>query len=413
MNTVTATDHHEQELALILSSASPKILKGLENLLLNAGFSAFFIGEDRREVEEILSSLPTPRLAILDLVAPAADGIGILNRLSRRVPHLQAVLLGQTGALRAPGVGVVEFDQTVAFGWLTGAWHLDDLAELEHRLQVMRGLGEIQPEDLANAIYKRQFELHYQPIFDIRDARPKLARVEGLLRWNHPRFGLLLPGIFWSHIEAAGLTHRATDLTLALAAGQLVEWRRTGIGIPISVNITSDQLLDLRFPARLSRLIAELNVEQKQIVLEITEAGIMSSSPEPVTVVEDLIDRGFQLVIDGFGRGPISFRQVMTQPFIGVKIDGGLIREVRRQERARQLVSGMIHLAHDLRMSVTAKNIETQEMLLFLKGLGCDEAQGWYLGGPVPPAEFVATAAGESAALNPDHALVSSPAVDG
>jgi EAL domain-containing protein (putative c-di-GMP-specific phosphodiesterase class I) len=110
----------------------------------------------------------------------------------------------------------------------------------------------------------------------------------------------------------------------------------------------------------------------------------MSHRPEPVAVAADLIDHGFRLVIDDFGRGSISLTQVMTLHFSAIKLDACLVRQVSHSDRAKQLVRGIIRLAQDLGMRTCAESVETADTLLLLKGLGCDEVQGWHLGRPMP-----------------------------
>lgn len=365
--------------ALVLTVSDPKSHKGLENMLQAFGFDVSFVS-DNGEMAAALTK--TPKLVVLDLAAPPGDAVGHLNRLSRVSPGPQTVLMGTAAA--QPGVGVVEFNQTVAFGWLTKAWHVDDLGELEHQLRRNVPSADITREALLRALDNRELILHYQPIFDLRKRDPELVAVEALVRWAHPDLGLLLPGQFLPQAQAEGLMTRLTDQTLQLAAEQLTAWKQQGTTLPISVNIGADLLTDHQFPARLVRALKELAIGPEDLILEVAERGVMSQRPEPVAVAAELIDQGFRLVIDDFGRDSISLTQVMTLRFTAIKIDESLIRQVGRSERAKQLVRGIVRLAHDLGMRACAESVETAEILFLLKGLGCDEAQGWYLGRPLP-----------------------------
>jgi EAL domain-containing protein (putative c-di-GMP-specific phosphodiesterase class I) len=367
--------------AVVLSVAGRKMHQGLENLLQAFGFEVSFAADG----EEITASLNKgPALVVLDLGAPPGDAIGYLNRLASVNPEAQTVLLG-AGASQA-GMGVVEFNETVAFGWLAKAWHVDDLGELEEQLRRTTPARDLTRVDLLRALDNHEFVLHYQPIFDLRRNEQELVAVEALVRWSHPDLGLLPPGAFLPLAETEGLMQRMTDHTLQLAAEQLTAWKQQGRKLPISVNIGADLLTDHEFPERLLRALTELGIDPEDLILEVAERGVMSHRPEPVTVAADLIDRGFHLVIDDFGRGSISLMQVMILRFVAIKIDECLIRQVSRRERAKQLVRGIVRLAHDLGMRVCAESVETAEVLFLLKGLGCDEAQGWYLGRPLPAA---------------------------
>ncbi len=372
--------------ALVLSVSERKVHAGLENMLQAFGFDVSFV-RDGGEMAAALTK--TPELVVLDLAAPPGEAVGHLNRLSRVSPATQTVLMG--AAVSQQGMGVVEFNQTVAFGWLTKAWHVDDLGELEHQLRRNVPSPEISRDALLRALDVHELTLHYQPIFDLRRRDPELVAVEALVRWAHPELGLLLPGQFLPKAETEGLMPLVTDRTLQLAAEQLTAWKQQGRKLAISVNIGAELLTDHQFPVRLTRVLKELAVGPEDLILEVAERGVMSQRPEPVAVAADLIEHGFRLVIDDFGRGSISLAQVMSLRFSAIKIDESLIRQVSRSERAKQLVRGIVRLAHDLDMRTCAESVETSESLFLLKGLGCDEAQGWFLGRPLPASELALT----------------------
>lgn len=366
------------QVALVMTLTDRKTHCGLDNLLQAFGFEVCFI-RDGREIAGALNRVPA--LVVLDLAAPPVNAIGYLNRLSRENPHVQAVLM--RASANHTGIEVVEFDQTVAFGWLTHAWHLDDLGDLENRLRRNLPVTEFTRESLLRALDNQELILHYQPIFDLRKHAPEAVAVEALVRWIHPELGLLMPGQFLPWMEARGLMVQLTDQTLELTAEQVTVWKRQGFLLPISVNISATLLTDDHFPARLTRGLKELSVEPQELTLEISECGIMSQRPELVRVVAGLIDHGFRLVIDDFGRDCVSLLQVVTLPFSAIKLDECLIRQMNRNERVKQLVSSIIRLAHDLGMQTCAENVETAETMFLLKGLGCDQAQGWYFSRPV------------------------------
>lgn len=377
-----AMETGESGLALVLSGAGGNAHRGLANLLQAAGFATEFVTDAQRLAD---GPAEVPALVVLDLEATPPDSVALLNRLSRAQPPPQVVLIGLSGQ---SDVGVVEFNQTVAFSWLTRAWHVDGLTELEQRLRDARPLPDIDRAMLVHALDRQEFVLHFQPIFDIRRGENELTAAESLIRWQHPRHGLLMPSTFLPVVERENLVAQLTDLTLQLAAEQKTAWKRAGSNVLITVNLDGELLTDLQFPARLMRYLAELGVEPDDLVLEVSEGGVMSRRPEPVSVAADLIDRGFRLVIDDFGRGPISLAQVLSLRFSGIKIDEHLIRQISRNERVRQLVRGMVRLAHDLGMRAGAKSVESAETLFFLKGLGCDDVQGWHLGRPVPGSQL-------------------------
>lgn len=365
--------------ALVMTVTDRNAHRGLDNLLQAFGLDVCFV-RDGGEISALLTR--PPKFVVLDLAAPPHDAVGHLNRLSRDSPRMQAVLMG--AAANQTGMGVVEFNQTVAFGWLTRAWHVDNLGDLEDQLRRNVPITDFTGDALAGALANNELILHYQPIYDLRRPDPEPVAVEALVRWAHPELGLLMPGQFLPMMEARGLMAQLTDQTLQLVARQMTMWKRQGFRMPISVNISTELLADYQFPARLVRMLSELSVDPEELTLEVSECGIMSQRQEPVAVVTELIDQGFRLVVDDFGRDCVSLMQIVTLPFAGIKIDECLIQQVGRNERVKHLAGSIIRLAHDLGMRTCAKSVETAEAMLLLKGLGCDQAQGWYFGRPVP-----------------------------
>lgn len=365
--------------ACVLTVASEKAHQGLGNMLRTFGFDVAYL----RGPDDVAAALANrPALVVLDLATMPADGVRLLNRFSQVRPSPQAVLMGT--ATDQSGVGIVEFHHTVAMDLLARAWHVEDLGELEHQLRRKAAPADVLRRSLPAAFENHEFVLHYQPIFDVRKGEPERVALEAFVRWNHPELGLLGPGDFLATAREAGMMSRLTDITLQLAAEQLTAWKKHGRRLPVSVNVGAELLTDEQFPARLLRALGELAIGPEDLILEVAEHGVMSERPEPVAVVADLIERGFRLVIDDFGRGSISLIQVMTLRFEALKIDGSLIRQVSRNDRAKQLVRGIVRLAHDLGMRTCAESVESAETLFLLKGLGCDEAQGWHLGRPLP-----------------------------
>jgi EAL domain-containing protein (putative c-di-GMP-specific phosphodiesterase class I) len=283
-------------------------------------------------------------------------------------------------------VGVVEFDQTVKLSWLGGAWHLDNLQQLEARLRARGRPGvTITPTQVSAALQAGQLELRYQPTLNLRNAGATSA-VEGLLRWNHPTLGLLTAGEFLPVASDSALLRQLTDFALLAAVQQLQQWRRVGIATPISINLDVSLLNDVQFPKRLAGLIREYGVDPGHLRLEVSEHGFMSGSAETGSVIEGLFERDFHLSLDDFGSAAIALQHVLLLPFAEVKLSADLIHGLAGNERARRLTRGLIHLVHDLGMHACGKGVETAEQMLLLQAIGCDAAQGWYIGGPVLPA---------------------------
>ncbi len=366
--------------AIIVTSSPPTSHTGLYKGLVATGFDVTFVHSADAWLFE--DDDPRPSLVVVDLMAPVANTTKHLNGLSehRSVPQIVFWGTGPTD------IGVVEFDQTASLNWLAGAWHMDTVFQLEHRLRQNRHAPlNIAPQDVIAALEVGQIEIHYQPTINLRAAKSG-SPVEALLRWRHPTFGVLTASEFLPTGPDPLVRRQLTDFALNNAVQQLRLWRDAGIDTPIAVNLETSLLNDVQFPKRLSLLIREFDVYANRLHLEISEQGVMSGTPETGQIIEALTDRDFRLSVDDFGASRISMQQVLLLPFAELKLSAGLIQLVARSERARRLTRGIIHLAHDLDMLTCGKGVETAEQMLLLKGIGCDAAQGWYVGGAVPPA---------------------------
>lgn len=380
--------------AVVLTSAPRSDHSGLEKVLHAADFSVTFCDDVDAAISAVQRS---PHIVVVDLRAAIPGTTAFLNRLSAgdRVP--QTIFWG-TGPTR---VGVVEFDQTVRLNWLSGAWHLDTLQQLEARLRTRdRPRVVLMAAELRTALQAGEIELRYQPTMDLRrmDAH---SPVEALLRWRHPNLGLLTASEFMPAAEEPRLRQDLTDFALLKAIEQLKAWQLAGIKTGIAVNLEASLLKDVQFPRRLTRLVNEHHVDPARLELEVSERGVMSGTPETAAIIEALVERDFRLSLDDFGGTQISLQQVLLLPFSQLKISAALVHSLGASERARRLTRGLIHLAHDLDMLACGKGVETSEQMLLLQALGCDAAQGWYVGGPVEASEL-ADAVGSSEAARDD-----------
>lgn len=368
--------------ALVLSAAGLPAHRGLRHLLSSHGMDVVFA----TNADVFPQELTAPAFIVLDLSESPPGAIATLNRLCLRGLAARVVFLGAIN--NADGVGVVELNQTVTGGWLTRAWHVDHLGELEGRLREAVPRPPVSVQGLADGLSSGEIILHYQPIYDIHQRDEQVTALEALVRWDHPQFGVLEPAVFLPMAAEGGLMSRLAEVTIRLAAEQRRAWKRAGLRPPVAVKLGADLFVTAGFAPRLARLYSEVGLEPEDLILEVSEGGVMTQRPEALLAAGDLIDQGFRLVIDHFGRGSVSLAQLMTLRFAGMKLDQSLIRQVGRNERTRQLVRGLSRLAQDLGMRTAAQCVENTETLMILRGLGVDEAQGWQFGPPVHPTEI-------------------------
>lgn len=242
--------------------------------------------------------------------------------------------------------------------------------------------------DIEEAIRRDHLTVHYQPIFDIRAATPKLNMAEALVRWNHPELGMLSPLDFelWQASEL--IKARLTDYVLQRVVEQHFAWEKDNNSCPVAVNLSIAMLVDDEFPESLATLLAKHNVDHALLYLELTEHQSTVLPESALRTMDHLTQIGFRIVLDNFGSKAVSLADLASLPLAGLKIDGELIGGLVDSERIRQLVGGIIHLAHDLGIPACATHVENEETAFILKGLGCDRAQGWHFGMPMPPCEL-------------------------
>ncbi len=243
-------------------------------------------------------------------------------------------------------------------------------------------------EELRVAVKEDHFLLHYQPLLDLRSG--EVLAVEALLRWPHPRLGVLAPLKFLPLAEDAGLMKALTALMLNKALEQCASWWAAGRQMSVSVNISATNLLDTGFVDLVRDLLDQYQLPAKVLVLEITETSIIADFDESQRVIRQLRDLGLTVSIDDFGAGFTSLAHLSGLAVGELKLDRSFIASLvaGEQERDLELIRGTIRLGHSLGLRIVAEGIEDADTLSLLRDLGCDLAQGYFIGKPKPATEF-------------------------
>jgi diguanylate cyclase len=243
-------------------------------------------------------------------------------------------------------------------------------------------------EELRAAVEGEHLVVHYQPQVDLRNGDTIAA--EALVRWQHPRLGLMPPLDFLPLAEEAGLMGPLTRLVLEQALAQYAIWRAAGRRLAMSVNVSSSTLLDPGFIDMVRDALLRHRVPAPALILEITETTIIRDFTACKSVIDDLRSLGVGVSIDDFGSGFTSLAYLGSLPVTELKLDrsfiGGLSSYGRDQDV--KLVRATIELGHALGLLVVAEGIETLATLELLALLGCDRAQGYFTGRPVAAQEF-------------------------
>ena len=244
-------------------------------------------------------------------------------------------------------------------------------------------------EDFAAAIREKQFLVYYQPKYDITRSEPVLSSAEALVRWKHPKRGMVSPGAFIPVFEKNGLIQELDNYVWNEAAAQIRDWKeRFGVSVPVSVNISRIDMYDPYFIEKLDDIVARNGLEHRELLLEITESAYTEDSAQIVDTVNRLREKGFRIEMDDFGTGYSSLNMISDLPIDALKLDMQFIRNAFRERKDTRLLEVIFHLAESLEVPTIAEGVETAEQMLTLKSMGCDIVQGYYFSRPLPANEF-------------------------
>jgi diguanylate cyclase (GGDEF)-like protein len=239
---------------------------------------------------------------------------------------------------------------------------------------------------LARGVTGNEFALHYQPLLDLRSGR--IEAVEALIRWEDPARGTIAPETFIRVAEEAGLMQTIGRWTLEAAASQSSAWHRSKFRMPISANVSVNQLRDPHFYDHLRETLADYGVAPRSMRLEVTESAAMADTAAATEVLSRCRALGMEIVLDDFGTHYSSLTYLQRLPIDTIKIDRSFVRELPHSEHDAAIVRGVISLGHDLNRRIVAEGVERPEQLQWLRAAGCDVAQGFLIQRPMPPAFF-------------------------
>jgi diguanylate cyclase len=244
-------------------------------------------------------------------------------------------------------------------------------------------------EELRVAIERRQLELHYQPQIELSTGR--VVAVEALLRWRHPRLGQVPPLAFLSLAEESDLMRPLTRFVLEDALSQCARWHAAGDRVTVSVNVSPTDLVDPSFTEVVAEALERNHLPPGALVVEVTETSPISDLDRSKQAIERLSQAGVVVSVDDFGAGFTSLAYLGSLAVSELKLDRSFITELTTARAGRDvtLVRSTIELAHSLGLRVVAEGVEDDVSLDLLTTLGCDLAQGFLIGRPVPADELV------------------------
>jgi diguanylate cyclase len=230
---------------------------------------------------------------------------------------------------------------------------------------------------LRSALSRREFVLHYQPKVDIRSSQ--IVSVEALIRWHHPKRGLVPPLDFIPLAEETGLILPIGEWVLHEACRQARAWHTAGMPqLRMAVNLSAKQFCPKNLVASVRRALLESGLEARFLELELTETAVMQDPEASVAILHELSALGVRISIDDFGTGYSSLSYLRRFPLNKVKIDRSFVGQICRSRSDAAIVRAIVSLAHSLELCVIAEGVETVEQLDFLSGIDCDQYQGYY-----------------------------------
>jgi len=338
-------------------------------------------------------------LILSDITMQRMSGLEMVPQIRMIAPQTLVVMISglQTieCAIAAMRVG--------AFDYITKPFDLSQVGEavcraLEHGKSLeTRQLHEESLKELINqraeeaklesglrrAVEQHEFVVHYQTQVEI--ASGEIVGTEALVRWQHPRFGLLPPVDFISLAEKTGLIVDIGAAVMRAAAIQTRQWQVDGPpDFHVAVNVSARQLKEEDFVSRLIEILAESELDPASLELELTETSIVENSESIATLLTDIRSMGVKIAIDDFGTGYSSLSYLGRLPIDTVKLDRSFVNGATTHPDQAALVMAIVNLAHNLRLRVIAEGVETEEQLNFLRLLRCDQGQGYFFDQPAP-----------------------------
>ncbi|WP_146246308.1 putative bifunctional diguanylate cyclase/phosphodiesterase [Actinoplanes xinjiangensis] len=243
-------------------------------------------------------------------------------------------------------------------------------------------------EELRTGLDRRELTLHYQPQMHLGTG--VVTGVEALVRWDHPRRGLIFPDVFLPLAEHAGLMGRLTLQVLDMALEQCRDWRADGLELVVAVNLSASNLQDATMPGHVADALARYDVPPAALHLEITEEILMRDAARATVVLAELRAMGVRLAVDDYGTGYSSLAYLHALPVDDLKLDRAFVTHCDTDPRSAAIVKSTVELAHNLGMRMIAEGVESEAALSRLREWDCDLVQGYHLSRP-QPADRLAT----------------------
>lgn len=335
-------------------------------------------------------------MLVIDLMMPMVDGVEVLRNVARSGVRPGIVLMSGLDRKTLDGARqVAQANGLHVCDVLQKPFRSSELRDVliknsggRPRPAPVRAQGErpsISSDDVRRGLERNEFVVHFQPQVSLTDGA--WQGVEALVRWQHPVHGLLFPDAFIAQTETDDLALPFAKAVLIASIRELAMLDRDGgFSGTLSVNISPRALSDYGLPETVVDALKDGRLDRSRLILEVTETSVAASEAMALDIQTRLRMRGIRLSIDDFGTGQSSLERLKDSPFDELKIDMVFVRAADTDPTARSIVENSIHLGHSLAMHVVAEGVETESTFRWLRSLGCELAQGYWIERPKPPA---------------------------
>jgi len=271
------------------------------------------------------------------------------------------------------------------------------LYQAERDQDYMRRLRLIR--DIHFAAQKRELSVVYQPKLDI--ATGEVRQVEALMRWHHSELGFIGPDEFITLAEQTGSIHKLTQWILMAIASQIGIWTEKGLHLQVAMNISALDLENERFPDQIRMILEAQEISPRMLAFEVTESALMINPERSLRSLERLRSMGFSLAVDDYGTGYSSLAMLKSLPVQDLKIDKSFVLQLAEGSEDAVIVKSTIELAHNMGLKVIAEGVENVVSLEWLRALGCDTAQGYFISRPIAALDLEAWLASNRTTYKP------------
>lgn len=374
---------------ILVVDDDPFICRLMSRQLQTLGFAQVELCERARAAVEHLECDPgAVGLIFCDLQMPEMDGVEFIRHLVRLdYPGALVLVSGEDQRILQSAERLARAHRLRVAGTLYKPVSNDQLQRLLQSLpsacqeHIAAGTS-YAAEELAEAIARGQLVNHYQPKVDLRSAT--VVGVETLVRWQHPRDGLVYPDRFITVAEDHCLIDALTRAVLQRALHDARDWQARGYSLQLAVNVSMNNLERLDFPEFVEHAALAAGVAPSLLTLEITESQLMSNRQAALDILTRLRLKRVGLSIDDFGTGHSSLAQLRDIPFTELKIDRGFVHGAWRDSSLRSILSASLDMARKLGMKSVAEGVEDRADWNHLREAGCDVAQGWFVARAMP-----------------------------